>query len=121
MPTGTYPTIAFLSDRDGLMRIYVIDPLIQVEYPVADRYQSDRAHTHPSWNAFGDNIIVTLADDGISNIYKFDTSSSGEIEEYIPLTDTSFFDGHPAGSPVWWELNFELDWERRRQYFESSE
>jgi WD40 repeat protein len=108
-PTGTNPAIAFLSDRDGLMRTYYFSLEFRGVSSSFDWYESDRAHAHPSWDAFGDNVIVTLTDDGISNIYKFDAKSFGEIEEYIPLTDTHFFDGHPAGSPVWWEPDSEFD------------
>ncbi len=95
---GPEAIILFLSDRDGLTRTY----LYHIGY-VSDSYKADQAEAHPSWDAFGksEEIIVVREDDGISNIYKAEKKYDGSVE-YFPLTDTKFFDGHPAGSPVWW-------------------
>ncbi len=104
--TGPGPdtNILFLSDRDGLMRTYEF----WLDY-VFDSYKADQAQAHPSWggrDALGERqVIVAQEDDGISNIYKTEKNYDSSVE-YFPLTDTRFFDGHPAGSPVWWYPDF---------------
>lgn len=67
-----------------------------------DGYPTEQPHTQPCWDGL-EKVIVAQQDDDVWNIYKYDGN------EYNRLTDTDFFDGHPAGAPAWWMPDVEID------------
>jgi TolB protein len=94
--TATAENILFLSDRDGTMTSYELHLAYEQNF-VYSRGDAGLAESHPSWDAFGDRLFVAREEDGAWDIYRV------AYDDPIRLTNTRFFDGHPAGSPVWWE------------------
>ncbi len=89
-------TLYFLSDRDGIMRVYRLDLSSQFAqpYPATETAQPEG---HPSPDGNSPTILVAAEYKGVSTIYRVIGA------EYTPLTSGSTFDGQPAWGPALWD------------------
>ncbi len=91
-PTATQ--IAFVSDRDGFLRIYLMNTDGSDQRPISDPAFGD--DTWPAWSPDGSSIAFVNDGDGGSDIYAMDASGGGRMN----LTNsTDSYDTYPAWSP----------------------
>ncbi len=91
---GLVEKVLFLSDRDGLMRVYTVDEHSQ---PRAFT-ETGQPEAHPA-TLPGEyyEILVSVEREGTVNIYWAGLSG------YTPLAPSPGFDGHPAGEATGWK------------------
>ena len=88
--------LAFLSDRDGIPRVYALDTYPDAQpHPVS---QDRQAEGHPAWVDDADlTVLVTLVREGITGVYR--ASYAGGHE---PVAVSEAFNEQPAwGPPLW--------------------
>ena len=88
-PTGG--KIAFVSDRDGVRQIYVMDSSGQFVTQLTFGSQN----LHPNWSPDGLNIVFNSDRDGNQEIYMMDTDGENQRR----LTFDNGGDGTPQWSP----------------------
>jgi Tol biopolymer transport system component len=86
---GTNGKIAFQSDRDGNMEIYVMSADGSGQVNVSNNPTDDRT---PAWSADGRQIAFSSTRDGNAEIYKMNADGSGQTR----LTVNPARDLHPA-------------------------
>lgn len=95
-------TLAFLSDRDGDLELYAMDPdgsgVRQLTFNDADEFR-------PNWAPDGAAIVFTSARDGNFQLYA--TSPDGFTQTRLTFNDAG--DGYPAWSPDGSQIAFGSD------------
>jgi len=90
---GLAERLLFLSDRDGVMRVYVAEPHAQPR-PFAE---TDQIEAHPA-TLPGQyyELLVSAEREGTTDIYRI------SLAGYSALASSPGFDGHPAGGATGW-------------------
>ena len=90
--SGNYGRIAFISDRDNLAQIYVMDSDGSNQVNITHNYFEN---SNPEWSPDGKKIVFASKRDGNWDVYVMD-SDGGNVEQ---LTTDSAWDGNPSWSP----------------------
>ena len=92
-------TVYFLSDRTGVPRTYRFastmgkPPFDESTFDAGLSSDPSQPEGHPAIAADGSTILVSLTENGATNIYAYGVT---------PVTGGSGFNGHPAGAPTLW-------------------
>ncbi len=98
--TGISTTALFVSDREGFPRAYRID----LNYGMVSAYaKTDVPESHPALSATGSRLYATREENGVTDIYRVENG------QYTRITTRDGFDGHPAGGPIRWEPELEVE------------
>ena len=101
--------LAFLSDRDGVMRTWVLD-MRYAGVPPHALSDEVRPEGHPSWIDDGIGwILVSMQQEGVTGIYKATLSS------HTPVIVSPAYNGEPAWGPALWRPDpaASIEWLRR--------
>ncbi len=103
-PIPTDTQIAFVSDRDGYRRIYVMNTDGTDQRPISDPAFGD--DTWPAWSPDGSRVAFVNNGNGNADICVVDASGAGRVN----LTNSpDSFDGYPTWSPDGAHIAFTSD------------
>jgi len=100
--------LAFLSDRDGVMRTWVLD-MRYAGVPPHPHSDEVRPEGHPSWIDDGiGRILVSMQEAGVTGIYE-------ATYTHIPVIVSPAYNGEPAWGPALWRPDpaASIEWLRR--------
>lgn len=95
-------TMVFLSNRDGIMRTYLLDSLALTYPAIYARTDTDRPEGHPAWidDLARMHVLLEMERDGETTIFR--RAPGGSAAESVPLAASPAFEGQPAWGAVWW-------------------
>ena len=94
--------LLFLSDRDGVMKTYIMGMRYSHEQPRAFT-ATDQPEAHPTWQQTGAGLMIVVETSRAGRAGIYGATYGSQAADYLPLViSKKGFDGHPAWMASGW-------------------